>query len=201
MNTHKLPETEIHPAMAERWADLESIFGPGGAYANCWCMFWRLKRKDFKDLKGGGRKAILREMTLTNKVPGLLAYVDGQPVGWCSIGPREEYAALENSRSLKRIDNVPVWSIVCFFVIKEFRKKGIMLELLRGAVEYARQHGAKAVEGYPIDLQSSKLVGKKLSGCSGYMGIVSTFRAAGFVEVECASETQRIMRFTIENKA
>jgi hypothetical protein len=109
-------KVEVYPATAERWKDLESLFGAKGAYAGCWCMFWRLDRADFKKMKGEGTKAVLKGMTTNNDVAGLLAYRDGQAIGWCSIGPRTEYAALENSRILKRIDDEPVWSIVCFLL-------------------------------------------------------------------------------------
>jgi GNAT superfamily N-acetyltransferase len=187
----------IYPATAERWPDLEALFGQHGAYADCWCMFWRLSRSDFKRMKGAGTQAALREMTLNNAVPGLLAYDEDKAVGWCSVGPRQHFLALENSRILKRLDDLPVWSIVCFFVAKSHRGKGIMNALLRGAVQYAREHNAKIVEGYPIDLQSLKLAGQKLTGCRGYMGIASVFRDAGFIEVGRASETQLIMRHEI----
>lgn len=195
------PDIKIYPATAERWKNIETLFGPKGAYAGCWCMFWRLDRADFKRLKGEGTKAVLKEMTSRNEVAGLLAYVDGEPAGWCSIGPRQDYAALENSRILKRIDEVPVWSIVCFFIAKPFRNQGVMAGLLRGAVEYAVEHGAQVIEGYPIDMQTDKLAGQRLSSYSGYMGIASVFKAAGFVEVANASETQLIMRYTIRNAA
>jgi len=190
---------QVLPATAERWSDLESLFGTHGAYAGCWCMFWRLNRADFNRLKGDGAKAVLHSMTCKNRVPGLLAYVNGQAAGWCSIGPREHYKALEASRILKRVDDQPVWSIVCFFVTKPFRRQGLMLELLRGAVEYARQQGAQVVESYPIDMQSSRLAGKRLNSSSGYMGIASVFSKIGFVEVGRASETQLIMRSYITN--
>jgi GNAT superfamily N-acetyltransferase len=199
--TSVTPDIKIYPATAERWKDIETLFGPKGAYAGCWCMFWRLDRADFKRLKGEGTKAVLKEMTSRNEVAGLLAYVDGEPAGWCSIGPREDYAALENSRILKRIDEAPVWSIVCFFIAKPFRNQGVMAGLLRGAVEYAEQHGAQVIEGYPIDMQTDKLAGERLSSYSGYMGIASAFRAVGFMEVANASETQLIMRYTIKNAA
>ncbi len=193
-------KVEVYPATAERWKDIESLFGEKGAYAGCWCMFWRLDRGDFKKMKGEGTKAVLKGMTINNDVAGLLAYADGQPIGWCSIGPRKDYVALENSRILKRIDDEPVWSIVCFFVSKPFRSKGIMSELLRGAVKYAEQKGAKIIEGYPIDMQTDKLAGQNLNSYSGYMGIASIFRAAGFVKVADASETQLIMRYTVKSK-
>ena len=194
----ELLEVEVYPVRAERWNDLETLFGPNGAYSGCWCMFWRLKRAEFSKMKGEDRKAILQELTSKNQVAGVLAYVDGKPIGWCSIGPREEYAALENSRILKRVDDRPVWSIVCFFVAKGFRKKGIMSALLRGAVRYAEEQGVRVIEGYPIDMNTQKLAGKTLTGYSGYMGIVSVFQEAGFVKVGEASETQLIMRYVVE---
>ncbi len=191
------PQLEVCPVTADRWPDLETLFGPKGAYAGCWCMFWRLERGEFKQMKGEGTKAVLQEMTCENKVPGFLAYQDGRAVGWCSTGPRENYAALENSRILKRVDDQPVWSVVCFFVDKAARGGGVMYALLRGVVAYAGQHGARIVEGYPLDMQNPKLAGQKLTSYAGYMGIASVFREVGFVEVGRASETQLIMRYTI----
>jgi hypothetical protein len=194
----KTSKLDVYPATAERWHDLERLFGPKGAYAGCWCMFWRLERSDFKQLKGEGTKAVLKDLTCHDQVPGVLAYADGQPVGWCSIGPRQTYTALENSRILKRLDDQPVWSVVCFFVDKAHRQHGAMLDLLRGAVKYAKSQGAQVVEGYPIDMQTPKLAGQKLSSYAGYMGIASVFRALGFVEAGRASETQLIMRYTVK---
>lgn len=188
-----------YPATAERWKDIESLFSPKGAYAGCWCMFWRMERADFKKMKGEGTKAVLKEMTCKNQVAGILAYNNDEPIGWCSVGPREEYAPLENSRILKRVDDKPVGSIVCFYVAKSFRNQGVMAQQLRGAIEYAEQQGALIVEGYPIDMQTNQLAGQTLSSYSGYMGIASIFRAAGFVKVANASETQLIMRYMVKN--
>lgn len=101
---------QVHPVTADRWPDLEALFGPQGAYSGCWCMHWRLMRPQFKELGEEGRKAALRHLTHTDPAPGVLAYQDGAPVGWCSIGPREAFAALEASRTLKRVDDQPVWS-------------------------------------------------------------------------------------------
>ncbi len=189
---------DIFPLTPDRWNDMETLFGAHGGYADCWCMFWRLKRSEFKQLRGEGTKAALKSLTEQNEVPGLLAYVEGKPAGWCSVGPREGYRALENSRTLKRVDAVPVWSIVCFFVDKPFRKQGLMRALIEGAVDYARANGAQIVEGYPLDMQHPKLAGQKLSGCSGYMGIDAAFREVGFVEAGRGSETQLIMRYTVQ---
>jgi GNAT superfamily N-acetyltransferase len=194
----ELGAVSVVPAIAERWPDMEQLFGEHGAYAGCWCMFWRLDRAEFKKLKGEGTKAEMRHLVLNDRVPGVLAYVGDEAVGWCSIGPRENFAALESSRILKRVDDQPVWSIVCFFVTKPARTKGLMQALISGAVDYARQQGAHIIEGYPIDMQTPLLAGQKLVGYAGYMGIASAFREVGFVEVGRASETQLIMRYTIE---
>jgi GNAT superfamily N-acetyltransferase len=140
------------------------------------------------------KKESLHHMALSDQVAGLLAYKDGQPVGWCSIGPRQDYQALENSRLLKRLDDKPVWSIVCFFMERSARGQGLMQQLIRGAVAYARQHGARIVEAYPADLVAAHMQGKKLSGDQGYMGIASAFQKAGFVEASRPSETRVIMR-------
>jgi GNAT superfamily N-acetyltransferase len=188
---------QIVPASAERWGDLETLFGKNGASAGCWCMFWRLNRTDFKALKGEGTKAVLKSMTLENRIPGLLAYVNGEVAGWCALGPREDFQALENSRILIRVDDQLVWSIVCFFISRPFRKIGLMDALLRGALDYAAGQGAHIVEAYPLDLQTPQMAGQTLTRFSGYMGIASTFRALGFIEVGRASDTQVILRYFI----
>jgi len=187
----------IVPATADRWNDLELLFGKYGASARCWCMFWRLPFKEFNAIKGEGTRAALKALTSKDVAPGLLAYLNGEPVGWCSLGPREDFRGLERSRTLKRVDDQPVWSIVCFFIKRGYRRKGLMAALLKGAVAYAAKHGAKIVEGYPVDLQSHLLAGRKLTGFSGFMGIASVYRAAGFKKVADASETQLVMRYSI----
>ena len=185
---------DVYPATAGRWSDLEALFGPKGAFGGCWCMFWRRQRADFKRDKGEGNRKNLELLTKTDQIPGLLAYANGHVAGWCSIGPREEFVALENSRILKRVDDQPVWSITCFFVAKPYRRKGLMKHLILAAVEYAYQQGAAVVEGYPIDLDTPQLKGQDLSSYSGYMGMATAYRAAGFVTVGHASETQLIVR-------
>jgi GNAT superfamily N-acetyltransferase len=151
-------------------------------------MWWRLTRAEFAKQLGQGNKDAFKRIVEGGEIPGLLAYADGRPVAWCSVAPRETFSALERSRTLRRVDDQPVWSVVCFFVAKSARRKGVMLKLLRAAVEYAKAHGAKIVEGYPIEPTEG------LSGSSGFTGIVSTFRQAGFVEVLRRSETRPIMR-------
>ena len=181
-------DLEFQPVTPERWRDLEALFGEHGAYGGCWCMWWRLTRSEFAKQLGQGNKEAFKRIVDAGEIPGLLAYADGQPVAWCSVAPRETFPALERSRTLKRVDDKPVWSIVCFFIAKSARRKGVMLKLLRAAVAYAQAHGAKIVEGYPVEPTGS------LSGASGFTGVASTFRQAGFVEVLRRSRAQPIMR-------
>jgi len=184
-------DLEFHPLTPERWQDLEMLFGEHGACDGCWCMWWRLKRSQFNEQKGEENKKALKKIVDSGEAPGIMAYADGQPVAWCSIAPRESYSALERSRTLKRIDEEPVWSVVCFFVAKPFRGKGITVALLRGAVEYAKEHGAKIVEGYPVEPK------KPMPAAFLFTGVASVFRKAGFVEVLRRSETRPIMRYFV----
>jgi GNAT superfamily N-acetyltransferase len=187
----------VVPATLERWPDLERLFGASGAYAGCWCMFWRLDRAQFKAQKGQANHDYLHHLLEEGQTPGLLAYVDDVIAGWCSLGSRSDFVALESSRILKRIDTVPVWSIACFYIAKPFRHHGLMRALLRAAIEYAAEQGAPALEGYPLDLTTAQLSGQKLGSYAGYMGIASAYHDVGFVEVGRASETQLIMRYTM----
>jgi len=190
-NQTSMPNLEFHPLTAERWQDLETLFGKHGACGGCWCMWWRLTRPQFSEQKGEGNKKALKKIVDSGEIPGIIAYADGQPVAWCSVAPRESYPSLERSRTLKRIDDQPVWSVVCFFVAKSFRGKGVTLPLLKRAIEHAKEHGARIVEGYPIESR------KPMPAPFLFTGVASLFRKAGFVEVLRRSETRPIMRFFV----
>jgi GNAT superfamily N-acetyltransferase len=180
---------EFHPVTPQRWPDLESLFGERGACGGCWCMWWRLTQSEFNRQKGLANKRAMKKIVESGQVPGILAYADGRPVGWCSIGPREVFSRLDRSRILKKIDDQPVWSVVCFVVAKPFRRKGISTKLLQAAVEHARQQGARIVEGYPVEPKKTSM-----PDLFAYQGLSSAFLQAGFVEVARRSETRPIMR-------
>jgi GNAT superfamily N-acetyltransferase len=156
-------------------------------------MYWRLKRAEFDQKRGQGTKRALKKIVNAGQAPGILAYAEGEPIGWCSVAPREALPVLDRSRILKRVDDQPVWSVVCFFVARPFRRKGVTVKLLTAAVEYAQQHGAKIVEGYPVEPKKDAI-----ADISAYTGLVSAFRQAGFVPVLRRSETRPIMRYLIE---
>ncbi|OGC85109.1 MAG: hypothetical protein A2W07_00845 [candidate division Zixibacteria bacterium RBG_16_43_9] len=188
----RLSDLEFHQVTSKRWKDLENLFGERGACAGCWCMFWRLSRADWEKQGGEKNRKALKKIIDSGEIPGILAYAGGKPVGWCSIAPRERFVRLENSRVLKRVDEKSAWSVVCFFVTKTARKKGVTVELLKSAIGYAKKKGAKIVEGYPVEPKKGKM-----PDVFAYTGLASAFRQAGFKEVLRRSETRPIMRYFI----
>jgi GNAT superfamily N-acetyltransferase len=185
----ELLELEFCPLTSERWKDLERLFGPRGACEGCWCMWWRMPRAEFMKSRGERNRRALKSIVDSGKVAGILAFHQGEPVGWCAVAPREDYPSLERSRLLKRVDDKPVWSVVCFFVAKEFRHRGITVQLLKAAVDYARREGGNIVEGYPKEAKKNRT-----SDSFVFTGLASAFHKAGFVEVARPSENRPIMR-------
>ena len=180
---------EYHSLTPDRWGDLEELFGARGACGGCWCMLWRLKRSEFEKQKGAQNKAAFKAVVDSGEAPGILAYANGSPIGWCALAPRETYPALDRSRVLKRIDDKPVWSIVCLFIARPYRRKGVSVELLKAASEYVRHRGGKIVEGYPVEPRKDDM-----PDVFAWTGIASAFRKAGFVECERGSDARPIMR-------
>jgi GNAT superfamily N-acetyltransferase len=181
----------FHPLTPARWADFEALahFGPSGAIRGCWCMWWRIKRKEFEDNGNAGNKAAMKAIVDGGDVPGLLAYDGDSPVGWVSIGPRPDFGVLGRSPILKPVDDQPVWSIVCFFVHKDYKGQGVSQRLLAAAVSYAAAHGAAIVEGYPIAPKAGED-----GDIYSFTGFLTAFQDAGFVEVARRSERRPIMR-------
>ena len=140
-------------------------------------MWWRLARSRFVQQKGAGNRRAFKRIVEAGEAPGLLAYSDREPVGWCALAPREAYPRLERSRILKRVDAEPVWSVTCFFVARPFRRRGVTVALLKAAVAYAKAHGARIVEGYPVEPTRGRMPDPFV-----YTGLASAFRKAGFVE-------------------
>ena len=185
----------FHPLTPDRWQDLETLFGPRGAMGGCWCMWWRLKRSEFERNKGEGNRLALKAIVDTGHVPGILAYQGEQPVGWCSVAPRQEFSAFERSRILKPVDDQEVWSIVCFFVARPYRRLGLSTQLIQAAIEYAGQSGARIVEAYPTGLQP----GKGSPDPFVFTGLLPAFTKTGFKEIARRSETRPIMRYVIKD--
>ncbi len=183
---------EYAPLTPDRWADFERLFGKQGGYSGCWCMWWRITRSQFEKNGSAGNREAMRRIVSEADVPGILAYSGSKPVGWCSVAPRESFASLNRSPVLKRLDDRPVWSIVCFYIAKEHRAKGVMFQLIRAAIDYVRSQGAHVIEAYPTVARTDRL-----PPASSFMGVPAVFEKAGFMECSRPSETKVIMRYNI----
>lgn len=179
---------EFFPASADRWSDLENLFGSRGACGGCWCMTWRLPRAEFNRNKGENNRSALRKLVRRGPAPGVLAYAGGKAVGWCAVAPRAAYPALERSRILKPVDDEAVWSISCLFVEKRYRRRGLSAKLILAAAKFAKTQGAKIVEGYPQVVEGS------LPDAFVWTGLEPSFLKAGFTEVARRSPKRPILR-------
>ncbi|MDH5505685.1 MAG: GNAT family N-acetyltransferase [Anaerolineae bacterium] len=187
-------ETEItyHPLTADRWDDFEELFGKRGAYGGCWCMWWRTTRKQFEGQQGEGNRQAMQTLVNSGQVPGIMAYAEAKAIAWCSVAPRGDYASLNRSHVLKRLDDKPVWSIVCLFVDKSHRGKRVTIGLIQAAVEFVRSQGGKIIEAYPTQPKSDHL-----PPVSSFMGLPAMFEEAGFVVCAEPSPSKVIMRRVI----
>lgn len=174
-----LASLEVHPLTGDRFGDVATLFGQGGDPKWCWCAFWRVRGLDWTNTTADANRERLRRLARRSPAPGLIAYLDGEPVGWVGLGPRESFDRLQHSKVLAPVDDKPVWSIVCFVVARRRRGRGVARALLAGAIEYARDHGATLLEGYPADTGQGRL-----SAAAAYKGTVGMFEAQGFEVVE-----------------
>ncbi len=186
-------ELSFQPLTTDQWNNFVSLFGERGACGGCWCMLWRLSRKQFELQKGDGNKRAMKSIVDSGEVPGILAYRKTEAIGWCAIAPRTCFTALSRSRILRPIDDRPCWSVACLFVNRYYRKRGVSAELLRAATEYAKSQGAELVEGYPVEPKSEK----DIPPAFAWTGIPEAFIRAGFKEVARPSPTRPIMRIEL----
>lgn len=190
------PAHEILPVTADRWSDLQELFGASGAYSNCWCTWWRQKGSDFSrgcERRGAGNRALMASLVAAGDEPGLIAYRDGKPVGWVSVAPRPQFGRVLRSPVLRPqpqdADDATTWSIVCFWMPRAERGRGLATALLDAAVAHAAKRGASQVEAYPIDT-----AGGRQASATLFTGTLGMFRRAGFREVERRRGQQAIVR-------
>ena len=181
----------FHPLTPDRLPDLEDLFGPRGACAGCWCMFWKQTRPEYERGKGAANRAAMRRQVEAGVVPGILAYDAQGPVGWCAVEPRSAYSRLARSRTLAPVDDAPAWSVPCFFVARRARGTGLTAALLAAAARHARRAGGTILEGYPVEPRGES------ADAWLYTGVASTFRRAGFEEVARRSATRPVMRLSL----
>ncbi|MEP6495335.1 MAG: GNAT family N-acetyltransferase [bacterium] len=191
MKTSALKLT-VHEVDASRWPDFERLFESRGGPKACWCMVWRARGAETKNTKGPARKSAIKARVDDGVPIGLLGYIDDDPVAWCSIAPRSTYRPLGGE---DEPDDEPsetageVWSLVCFFIRREFRGQGVTEQLIEAAAEYAKRNGATVLEAYPVDPGSPSY---------RFMGYVPTFQAAGFEEIGRAGTRRHVMRRSLQ---
>jgi GNAT superfamily N-acetyltransferase len=168
---------EVVPATPERWADVVTLLG-GNGDKGCWCQAPRGRAVGYGSSEPGARREALRGQLDDEPPPGMLAYLDGEIAGWCGFGPRPNLPRLVRSRTIPKIDDLPVWSILCFNVRVGYRRRGVAAALLNGVVELARNSGAPGLEAYPIDPE-----GGRVDVSFGYVGVTPMFEKAGFRRV------------------
>ncbi len=171
---------KIVPATEATWDALEDLFARrgGGDARFCWCLWWRVRAKDFAASSPARNRDALRGLVVSGPPPGLLALEDGRAIGWVGLGPRHHFERLERSRVIPRSEGPAPWVVVCFVVAADARGRGVATALLAAAVEHARAAGAAAVEGYPVDPAAAS--GGRVSETSAFVGTRSMFQRAGF---------------------
>jgi GNAT superfamily N-acetyltransferase len=174
------PAIQVKPLTPDRFADLAQLFEEGGDPKWCWCIYFRVRGRDWSNSTATDNRDELRALTKRKLAPGLVAYREGGAVGWVSLGPRTDYERLAYSKVLAPVDDRPVWSIVCFVVSRTARGTGIAGRLLDAGIDYAREHGASTLEAYPVEIAD----GKRIPAADAYHGALSTFTKAGFTVVE-----------------
>lgn len=176
----------VRPLTPDLWSALEDLFSTEGPVSRCWCMYWRIGSQ-YRKRPPDENKAAFREVENNGPPPGLLAFDGDLVVGWCQLTPREVLPWLDRTWRLRRVDEVPVWSISCFYIRKGYRKRGVTAALITEALQVDRQAGAPALEAYPLD-------GAITPGASG-TGYMSTFERLGFKEAARHVPPRPIMRY------
>lgn len=177
-----MSEIIVAPATADRFDDVESALSGGGDGRSCQCQWWMLTSAGYSASTLPERTDRLRREVASDVPPGLVAEIGGSAAGWVRVGPRTTHPRLARTRlygpaSPEPWDDDSVWTISCFSVRREFRGRGVMAELLAGAVQFARDHGARVIEAYPVDTDATEADANEL-----YRGVLGTFLDAGFAE-------------------
>jgi GNAT superfamily N-acetyltransferase len=199
-DTATTPEVTIVPANEASWEDLEAVFGTRSSHSSCWCQRFKIRGRewDAESVPVAERARRLREQTGCGQpeaetTSGLVAYVDGEPVGWCAVEPRTAYVRLGRvpwtGRTEDKTDD-SVWAVTCFVTRAGFRRRGVSRALARAAVDFARQRGARALEGYPMVPQP----GQDIAWGELHVGSRSIFAAAAFAEVSHPTLRRVVMR-------
>lgn len=177
------------------WRALELLFGANGACGGCWCMHWRIRgAKAWTQVQGEPNRRALRALVESGAARGVLAFAGDEPVGWCALGPKAEFARLAASRTLATDGPAGTWSVPCFFVPARRRGRGIASALLARAVTQARAAGARRVEGYPVRVKR----GERYPQTFAFVGVPALFEKAGFTQLARPGEARPIFALELE---
>ena len=176
----------VRPLTPELLPALEDLFDTQGPVSRCWCMYWRIG-DDYRKRPPQANKTAFCKLVTDGPPPGLLAFDGDLAVGWCQLTPRDALPWLDRTWRLKRVDDMPVWSLSCFYIRKGYRKKGVTSALIAAALETAKRAGAPALEAYPLDAD--------LTPSSSHTGYLSTFKRAGFKIVARHVPPRPILRY------
>jgi predicted GNAT family acetyltransferase len=196
----ELPLLRVEPAGPQHWDDVAAVFDAPGDQRSCWCAWFRFRNAVFQSMTPQQRRDDLHARVVHGSPPpGVLARLDGEPVGWCATSPRTSQARLATATTLRAagvngdLADPAIWAVTCFVVRRWARGRGVTAALLDGALSLAREHGARIVEAYPVDPQGGRVPVGDL-----YHGNVSTFLAAGFTEVGRASARRPVVRLELD---
>ena len=194
-NSEFISQLCVEPVTKNNWNKFVELFGEKGACGNCWCMYYRLSKANFLEGKvDDGNKNTIKELVWESKPVGLIGLLEGRAIAWCAFAPREDFIKLDKSRVHKRIDNKEVWSIPCLFIDKNYRRYGVSVQLLKGAIKYAKENSIKIIEAYPtIPTQD------KIPDSFAWIGLFKSFERAGFKIVDRTSKSRPMVRYYIEN--
>jgi GNAT superfamily N-acetyltransferase len=187
------PKLDFRELTPDLWQAVEKLFGPNGACGGCWCMFWRLSAGErYEDIKGPRAKARFKALVKRGKIHGILAFHEGEPVGWCAFERRLELPRLDRAPSLRIADAGRVWSLPCFFVEARWRSRGVAVRMLAAAETALVARGAEIAEGYPVRL------GKRQPAAFVYTGVTSMFEACGFAVAEARPKGKQRYRKVLQ---
>lgn len=173
---------------SDTWDDFEQLFASVGGPKSCWCMVCRASPEEARRTDGTSRKRAMARRVRNGTPIGILGYLDGQPVAWCSVAPRSTYRRLVSNAG----DDEGIWSIACFFVIRKLRGTAVARQALAAAVAHARNKGARIVESYPVDPDSPSY---------RFMGFVSLFAEAGFEHRGREGKRRHIMQLDLATRS
>ncbi len=189
-------EVEAFPATPERWEDVAAVFEDGGYAGKCWCAYWYLSNKAYRAGETGDNRIHLQEQVASDRRPGVIAYVGGEPAAWLSLAPRTRFDRLNRSKPLApvdtNIDTDSIWAMNCFVVRKKFRRKGLMRALIRAGIDFVGSQGGKAIEAYPVDGDG------RTGSYDLFLGTPAAFTELGFREIARRLPRRPILRLDLD---